>query len=142
MRNAAEPDHSETAFNAPEYGWNELDFIDWREFRQMGPPIVKMEIERIERLLRKDCFPEPVADTLRRARLELVRFVADLERCPPITAPGNETLGALAQRLDTAILNAGIHADLIEAADHETIRYVVSRVRYIRNRMNLIYQLG
>lgn len=142
MRNTAEPDRSETANNTPEYGWNELDFIDWREFRQMGPPIVKMEIERIERLLRIDRFPETVADTLRRARLELVLFVADLERCTPSTAPGNETLGALAQHLDTAILNAGIHADLIEAAERETIRYVVSRIRYIRNRMNLIYQLG
>jgi hypothetical protein len=44
------------------FGWNELDFLDWEEFRQMGPPIVKLEIQRIERLLAGSEFDPAVSD--------------------------------------------------------------------------------
>src|SRR5690606_29828970 len=103
---------------------NQLDFLDWGEFRQMGPPIVKLEIRRIELLLVDgDGLDEPLRDGLRRARLELLRFVGELERT---TAPGE--LDTLAEYIRRAALNVGIHDD---ESENTQLKYIADRLGYI-----------
>jgi len=116
------------------FTWNELDFLDWEEFRQMGPPIVKLEIQRIERLLAHNELDEGVRDGLLRARLELVRFVAELEG--PSAA---QQLNIMSEHLRRAAFNVGIHAEQGSEDENGQIRYIADRLGYIHNRMGLIY---
>lgn len=112
------------------FGWNELDFLDRAEFLMMGPPIVKLEVKRIERLLLGNDLDEAVRHGLQRARLELVRFVTALE-----DAPTNLDMEALSDNLRRAVLNIAIHANYEDGQ----VRYVLDRLRYVHNRMSLIY---
>ena len=122
------------------FGWNELDFLDAGEFRQMGPPIVRLEIDRIERVMADEELAPDIADRLRRARFELTRFVAELENIEVggESIPAN-ALEPLSMRLMTALLNLGVPEDVLKPDAAAQIRYVIDRLAYITNRMELIY---
>ena len=110
--------------------WNELDFVEWREFRRMAPAVVGMEIGRIERVMRQMGPKDPAYNDIVRVRFALRTFVEGLEHA------SQEALPDLAEHLRTALLALSLMADRL---DSETLRYAAHRLRYVHDRMNLIY---
>lgn len=116
----------------PTFGWNELDFLDSHELRQMGPAIIRLEIDRLSEVLRSQGLEPESSDCVRRARYELKTFADSLET----DAGGAE----LAPRLEVAAINlAGVLEGTIEPDAVLKVGYVLDRVQYLRNRISLLY---
>jgi hypothetical protein len=111
--------------------WNELRYISWREFRKMTPPIIKLEIDRVGKLLEKIQAGSENYNTLVKSRYELSQFVKCLEQAqfPPL----NEKCTG---HLSKAILNLSFK-DTDDTS--EEIHYVLDRLKHVYDRIGMIY---
>ena len=118
----------------PSFGWNELDFVPWTQFKQMGPSIIGLEIRRLGSLI-DSLPPEPeMRNALVKARHELGQFVATLEESEKDTP--SETYGT---HLRAAVLALSA-VDLPEKSEAlGIVNYVRGRLNYVYNRLPLIY---
>ena len=111
--------------------WNELEYISWNEFRKMAPSIIKLEISRIDSLLKEVQSETEIYNSLIKARYELNQFVACLERTksPPLPA-------SCRNHLSNAILNLsfGDKGNL-----SSTNAYILDRLNYVHTRIGMIY---
>lgn len=108
--------------------WNELDFVGWKEFRRMAPAIARMETGRLERVMGD---VEPGSDAwnaLVRARFGIQAFADGLEEAD------RASLASRADDLQRALLAVSLLAE-----DFEPLRYVMYRLRYVYDRLKLIY---
>ncbi len=114
--------------------WNELDFLSWDAFRRMAPPVLRLEITRIERLLAAEALPLDVHNALVRVRFALNTFLTCLAGSDRTTFDGT-----CVPHLDAALLNLPLAFPDLDAPTRETLAYVLDRLRYIHDRIRLIY---
>jgi len=113
--------------------WNELDFVDWGEFRRMAPSVIGLEIGRLEPLIDASVGEWEMHNALVRVRFELKSFVATLAEATP------ETVGSAGtDHLRTALLTLSLFPDVDEATA-ATLHYIANRLRYVYDRIPLIY---
>jgi len=106
--------------------WNELEFLSWKEFQQMGPAIIQLEITRISKLLRQFTSEMDFYNALVKARFELNQFIAGVEKTTQAPLP-NDCSDPL-RRAIVAISMQEIELD--EDAD-QTLQYVLDRLKII-----------
>lgn len=113
---------------------NELQFVGWKEFKQMVPSIVQLEISRL------DCIIERVRDdpdrcnALVKARFELKKFVACLQQAEKETL--EETC---APHLQAALLAVSMTPGEQGDDTAKRLRYIIDRLNHVHDRMEMIY---
>lgn len=113
---------------------NEIQFLSWKEFRQMAPSILRLEVTRLGGLI--DATPPEALDVrnaLVKARFEVQQFVACLENAEKAYAK------ACASHLQTALLNVSIVNTNPNAEEATTLNYIADRLGYVSDRLALIY---
>lgn len=110
--------------------WNELDFVGWKEFRRMAPAVVGLEINRLERLMSDTPPSSDDYNALVRARHALRRFADGIETAE------KTGLEERADHLRRALLALSL---LLEQSESKTLRYSVHRLRYVHDRLKLVY---
>ena len=118
-------------FNAD---FNEIQFLSRREFQDMAPSILQLEITRLTKLIEHPSVGTDVHNCLVRARFELVQFVLGLQE-----ADIDPREGTLADHLRVAILNLGALPEGLDAETRMTCRYVLERLDFLEARIALIY---
>lgn len=114
--------------------WNEVEFLSWDEFKQMAPPIVQLEINRLSKLLPGCLQQAEVHNALVKARFTLRSFVAQLDK----TARGPLD-DACRSSLQSAILALATTKDALPPKSAKTVEYVIDRLTYILHRSTLLY---
>jgi hypothetical protein len=113
---------------------NEIQFLSWDEFRQMAPSILQLEITRLGTLI--DAAPDTTdfRNTLVKARYELKRFVACLRKAQKETV-----VATCSDPLQTALLTVSLANTKRDAERTATLAYVIDRLKYVHDRIGLIY---
>lgn len=113
---------------------NEIQFLSWEEFRQMAPSILQLEVTRLGTLI--DAAGEAVAyrNALVKARYEVKRFFACLEQ-----ADKDTVAEACAPHLQAALLAVSLVNTGRDDATTATLDYVIDRLKYVIDRIALIY---
>lgn len=118
----------------PRSDWNELEFLSWKEFKQMGPSIVQLEISRIGSLLPQLLDDSVTYNALVKTRYELKQFIQCLDQTsqPPLQE-------SCIIHLQAAII--GISFKNRDAQDPltKTLEYIVDRLNAVYRRIPLIY---
>jgi hypothetical protein len=113
---------------------NELAYLSWTAFQRMAPAIVRLEVDRVDALLRDAGGDDALCEALARARGALECFTAGLAHARPRTV---ET--ACAPHLRAALVVLSLEASAREGPEAGTLRYIVDRLRYVHDRMDFIY---
>ncbi len=109
---------------------NEIQYLSWKEFQQMTPAILSLEVTRLGKLLAEDRWTLVDRNELVRARHALLLFIhcvseakrPDLESCSSLIEASYLHAAAVARDVSLPALD-----------------YVVDRLRTIRGRMSYIY---
>ncbi|RMI09757.1 MAG: hypothetical protein D6681_06770 [Calditrichaeota bacterium] len=120
--------------NVSAFGWNELEFLSWKEFRSMAPAIITLEINRIGRLLDTYSPELKVHNALVKGRYEMKQFVEKLERVEGPPLPPD-----FAAHLQAAILALSFSAHHLPETFQQELAYILDRLNYIFRRIDLIY---
>ena len=113
--------------------WNELQFLSWNKFRQMAPSILQLEVTRLGTLIDASGSATDFRNALVKARFEVKQFIACLQQAE------KENVEACAPHLQTALLNVSlVHAHRDEAMAAR-LNYVIDRLKYVNDRIALIY---
>jgi len=116
------------------YHYNELEFLSWGEFQQMGPTILQLEITRLGTMIQSVIDDTDFYNRLVRARFALQQFNAALPKAEKTTA--EQTCSA---HLRTAIVNISFQPDDLDAESKRTCDYILDRLTKINDRMQLLY---
>lgn len=120
--------------DAPRTNWNEIQFLSWKEFRQMAPTILQLEVRRIGGLLDAPGIDAEFRNALVRVRFELGQFIACVQKSE------KDTVGTrCAKHLRAAIVTFPALREGIDDAAQETCRYILDRLMYVNDRVPLIY---
>lgn len=111
---------------------NELEYISWKEFKKMAPPVVKLEINRIGKLIDSSPSGSDVYNSFVKTRYELNQFVETLEQINSPPLPESCT-----EHLRKAILI--LTQEDIDESTSKTIDYILDRLNHIYNRVGMIY---
>ena len=115
-------------------GWNELEFLSWHEFKQMAPSIIQLEITRLGTLIDQFPLQSDFRNSLVKARFNLKEFTKCLQETPqpPLTS-------TCVASLQSAIVAISVELDEVDATAAKTIAYILDRLNYVYNRVDLIY---
>lgn len=113
---------------------NELQFVRWTEFQEMVPPILQLEISRLERVIEGVKDQPELCNALVEARSELKEFSTALQEAEKKTL--EETC---APHLEAALLTLSMQANGADGETAETLRYIADRLNHVHDRMELIY---
>ena len=114
--------------------WNELQFLSWREFKQMAPSILQLEVTRLGKVMQMQIDDTDFHNRLVRARFSLQQFIEGIRKTE------GETLDdACLEHLRRAIMSVSINPPDLDAKTAATCGYVLSRLNYVYNRIDLIY---
>ena len=121
--------------SSPERHWNELQFLSWREFTQMAPSIIQLEISRIGSIIDAPATNLDIRNVLVRARFELREFQECLQLAdgPPLGDP-------CVAHLRTSILSLSIRNQIRDKETTITLDYVFDRLISMLERIDLIFQ--
>ena len=111
---------------------NELEYISWKEFKKMAPSIIKLEINRIGKLINTLAPKSDIHNDLIKVRYELNQFIECLDQT--ISLPLSDSCTG---HLSKAILNLSPLA--VEKDNLKTINNIVNRLNYVHNRIGMIY---
>ncbi len=113
--------------------WNELEFLSWKEFKQMGPSILQLEATRLEKLMRGAEDDLEAYNTYVKARFELKKFISCLETAKSEKLPESSL---------THIRDAISSLSHVRPKSHapETVDYILDRLNYIFHRSGLVYK--
>ena len=114
--------------------WNELEFLSWKEFKQMAPSIIRLEISRIGKIIDSMPVDEDFRNTLVKARYELKKFIECLEQTRNI--PLDRFCHS---HLSAAIMCVSIENSHIDETSTETLKYILDRLNYVDRRIALVY---
>ena len=114
---------------------NEIPYLRWSEFRQMAPPILQLEVTRLEGVMAGTLGDLDRHNLLVRARYEILRFIDALGGAEQATA-GAVCAPPLRAALVAVTAAATASDDEEEAA---TLRYVLDRLAYVLDRLPLVY---
>ena len=109
---------------------NEIHFLSWRQFQQMAPSILGLELTRLSRLLEEEAPSPEERNFIVQARYELERFIACVEK-----AQGGR-LEDCSLRLQSALLHTAMAQEIL---GHPTLAYVLDRIRYVQGRIPYIH---
>ncbi len=113
---------------------NEIQYLSWSAYRQMAPPILQLEVTRLGRLIAGLPLGSDARNALVRARFKVIRFMEELE------AAEKETLAtSCGAALQAALLAVAAAAPEVDTEKAATLRYVAERLRYVHDRIALIY---
>lgn len=118
----------------PNVDWNELQFLDWNEFKQMTPTILQLEVARLGGVIDSNLDDTDFHNSLVRSRYELQKFIACLGRAEKDTIEES-----CCEHLRLAIINLSILPDAVNAQTRNICTYVLDRLNYVYNRIRLIY---
>jgi hypothetical protein len=113
---------------------NELEFLSWHQFHQMAPPIMQLEITRIGDLINRVGSDLEMRNALVKVRHELVQFIAAIEHCTD-----GRISETMKERLNSAIVNLPLDQVTPKGDIHESLRYILDRLRSIQTRIDYIY---
>lgn len=114
--------------------WNELEFVSWREFKQMAPPIAQLEISRLGKVIDASGDDLELRNSLVQARFALLQFVHGVSQAEAAPVPPD----CIAQ-LETARLALNHARPQAPAAAMPTLDYVLDRVRFLQQRCRMVY---
>jgi hypothetical protein len=122
--------------SSPERHWNELQFLSWREFTQMAPSIIQLEISRIGSIIDAPATHIDMRNVLVKSRFELRKFQECLQRAelPPL---GDSCLA----HLRTSILSLSIQDQIPDRKAAATLKYVCDRLISLLRRTDLIFRV-
>jgi hypothetical protein len=112
---------------------NELQFLSWAEFRQMAPPILRLEVSRLDGLIQASHDPD-VRNALVKTRFALQQFITGLGRAEKTTLEACCT-----QHLRTALLNLAFAQAVPEAAAAQILHAMAGRLHGLYRRIALLY---
>jgi len=106
---------------------NEIQYIPWKQFQQMVPSILGLEVASLSRHLAGVHLSISDHNIVVKARYDVTQFIDcvagtvcdDVQQC--------------AEHLSSALLNA------MMLPDHPDFAYVIDRLQYVRDRMPYIY---
>lgn len=113
---------------------NELQFVGWKEFQQMVPSIVQLEISRLGRVIETVREDTERCNALVKARFELKQYVACLQEADKATLEDT-----CAPHLEVALLTISVQTNVSDDPTTETLRYIADRLHHVHDRMELIY---
>jgi len=111
---------------------NEIQFLSWQEFEQMVPSILKLEVTRLEKLIRISGTSTDTRNTLVRARMDVKRFI----RCVQQHTQKEHVQEICQQYLRLALLGVCL---IDEEVDSQMVAYVRGRLQYVHDRIPFIY---
>ncbi len=106
---------------------NEIQYVPWRQFQQMVPSILRLEVRRLTRYLVAESPSVNERNIIVKVRYDIRLFVQCIG-----TTTVDEARGC-ARHLASALLNAAL------LPKHPVLTYVMDRLQYVRNRMPFIY---
>jgi hypothetical protein len=115
--------------------WNELEFVSWKEFTQMAPSIIQLEISRIGSVINAPATNLDIRNVLVRARFELREFQECLQ-----LADGPPLSDSCVAHLRTSILSLSIKNQIRDEETTITLNYVFDRLISMLERIDLIFQ--
>ena len=115
-------------------GWNELQFLSWVEFRQMAPSILQLEVTRLGKVMKTLSVETGFRNSLARARFDLTQFVSGVEKLDK-----NPLDEESVSHLRAAIMSLSFPPGDLSTETRKTCRYVLDRLNYVYNRIDLIY---
>jgi hypothetical protein len=113
---------------------NEIPFLSWDEFRQMAPSILQLEVTRLGTLIDAARNATDFRNALVKARFEVKQFIACVRQAEKATVEA-----ACARHLQTALLAISLVNTNLDEATTATLDYVIDRLRYVNDRVALIY---
>ncbi len=119
----------------PKPHWNELEFLSWKEFKQMAPSIIQLEISRIGDIVNAPATDIDLCNVLVKVRFELRKFQECLQQAnrPPLKDP-------CVAHLRTAIICLSIQDQIQDKKTATTVKYVFDRLNSVLKRTDLIFQ--
>ena len=112
---------------------NEIQFLSWEEFRQMTPSILQLEVTRLGTLI-DAAGATDYRNALVKARYEIKRFIACVR-----DAEKETVAEGCAPHLQTALLNVSLVNVNLDEKTTATLDYVMDRLKYVNDRIALIY---
>ncbi len=106
---------------------NEIQYVPWKQFQQMVPSILGLEITRLSRHLRAENPLTSERNIIVKVRFDIRRFIDCVARV------GEQDVQRCAEHLTSALLNAAL------LPEHPILMYVIDRLKYVRDRMPYIY---
>lgn len=115
--------------------WNELEFISWKEFEQMAPSIIQLEISRIGNAINAPATEIDLRNMLVKARYELRQFQDCLQQAdrPPLK-------DSCVAHLRSAIICLSIQNQVQDKETATTLKYTCDRLNSVLERTDLIFQ--
>ena len=119
----------------PKLQWNELEFLSWKEFKQMAPSIIQLEISRIGGIVNAPGTHIDFRNVLVKARFEVRRFKECLQQAdrPPLK-------DSCVARLRTAIICLSLQDQIQDKKTATTLKYICDRLNSVLKRTDLIFQ--
>ncbi|MCH8124368.1 hypothetical protein IIC38_00130 [candidate division KSB1 bacterium] len=114
--------------------WNELEFLSWKEFQQMGPAIIQLEISRISKLTNQFTPETDFYNSLVKARFELKNFVNCVKETKHGPLPDSST-----DHLRNAIMSISLGESNQDQKANQTLNYILTRLNYVYNRIGFVY---
>ncbi len=113
--------------------WNELQFLSWNKFRQMAPSILQLEVTRLGTLIDASGGAIDFRNALVKARFEVKQFIACLQQAD------KDNVEACAPPRQAALLNVSLVHTHRDEATAARLDYVINRLKYVNDRIALIY---
>ncbi len=111
---------------------NEIQFLSWQEFRQMAPSILQLEVTRLGTLIDAAGGATDFRNAPVKARFEVKQFIACVHQTEKETVEE-----ACVPHLQAALLTVSL-VNTNEATT-ATLNYVIDRLKYVNDRIALIY---
>lgn len=113
---------------------NEIQFLSWDEFRQMAPSILQLEVTRLGTLIDAAGNATDFRNALVKARFEVKQFIACVQEADKETVEA-----ACVGHLQAALLAVSLVNTKLDEATTATLNYVLDRLKYVNDRVGLIY---
>ena len=119
----------------PKPHWNELEFLSWKQFKQMAPSIIQLEISRTGDMINAPSSHIDFRNVLVRSRFELKIFQECLQQAekPPLA-------DSCVAHLRTAILRLSLQSQIQDKGAAATLKYICDRLNAVLRRIDLLFQ--
>ncbi len=114
--------------------WNELQFLSWRQFEQMAPSILQLEVTRLGKVMQAQIDNTDFHNRLVSARFSLRQFIEGIR-----TTEGKTLDDSCMEHLRCSIMSISVQPPDLDAKTAATCDYVLTRLNYVYDRIGLIY---
>ena len=114
--------------------WNELEFLNWAEFKKMAPSIIQLEVSRIDKMIDSQETGSDFYNALVKSKFDLNKFIKCFKKVEKAVFEKR-----CISHLQSAIFNLSLKSANLDRNIAVTIDYTVDRLKYIYDRIGLIY---